>query len=300
MSWLELDDKILDHPKFVLAMDRGGSAAIHMWLGLRAYCGQNLSDGVVPKFMLKKVSGPERAKDREHALSVLVEVKLLEDYTDHYQLHDFLDHCRSRKEIVAQRARARDRQTKSRGSHAVTDSVTDGVVTPTVTLPSPLLSSASPRSDLTPPASLGPPPRVEPDISIGDLASFAPEPAKIRAKRPRNQQWRRFPPGFEPDDSHRKLAQQLGLNLPQQLAEIRDHEFAKPKSDAAATLRTWLRNAVKFGAPTLGASRAHRPDPRNEAQDRNADHDTRAALESSRKVRELLAFSDKMKAGSDV
>jgi hypothetical protein len=138
------------------------------------------------------------------------------------------------------------------------------------------------------------------DISSGDLASFAPEPAKLRAKRPVKSQWRRFPADFEPDETHRKLAAQLGLNLAQQLAEIRDHEFAKPKSDAAATLRTWLRNAPKFGAPTLGTQRAHRSDPRNEAQDRNADHDTRERLQASSKVRELLEFSDRMKAGEHV
>lgn len=297
MSYLELDDFILEHPKFVLAADRGGSSAIHMWLGLRAYCGQHLTDGDVPKYMLRKVSGPERARDREHALAVLIEVGLVEDHTDHYQLHDFLDHCRSREQILAARARNRDRQAKSR----VSNGVTARVVTPAVTLPSPLLSAPlRSRSDLTPPPSVGPPLRVERDISSDDLASFGPDPTKFRAKRLVKSQWRRFPLDFEPDETHRKLAAQLGLNLAQQLAEIRDHEFAKPKSDAAATLRTWLRNAPKFGAPTLGASRAHRPDPRNEAQDRNADHDTRERLAAAEKIKKAWAETDAMGGTSNV
>lgn len=301
MSYLELDDQILEHPKFVLAADRGGSAAIHMWLGLRAYCGQHLTDGDIPKYMLKKVSGPERARDREHALGVLIEVGLVEDRTDHYQLHDFLDHCRSRAEILVARARSRDRQAKSRGTNAVSNAVTDAAtaraVTPLVTLPSPLLSSPLPLPERDPPTpSVFAPQGLDRDISSGDLASFAPALKPKRAKTPAKSQWRRFPPDFEPDDSHRKIAAELGLSLTQQLTLIRDHEFAKPKSDAAATLRTWLRNAPKFGAPTLGAQRAHRSDPRNEAQDRNADHDTRERLEASAKVRGLLEMSDKMKA----
>ena len=141
MSYLELDDGILNHPKFVLAADRGGSGAIHMWLGLRAYCGQHITDGDIPKYMLKKVSGPERPRDREHALAVLIEVGLIEEHTDHYQLHDFLDHCRSREEILKARARNRERQAKSRGSHSVTDTVTARAVTHVVTVPSPLPSS---------------------------------------------------------------------------------------------------------------------------------------------------------------
>jgi hypothetical protein len=140
MSYLELDDAILRHPKFVLAAERGGSAAIHMWLGLRAYCGQHLTDGDVPKFMLKTVSGPERARDREHALAVLVGVGLLEEQKDAYRLHDFLDHCRSRATILEARRRNADRQAKFRGVPTVSNGVTNARVTPSVTLPSPLLS----------------------------------------------------------------------------------------------------------------------------------------------------------------
>lgn len=115
MSYLELDDGILNHPKFVLAADRGGSGAIHMWLGLRAYCGQHITDGDIPKYMLKKVSGPERPRDREHALAVLIEVGLVEDRTDHYQLHDFLDWSSSREEIM-ERRRTNGMRSKLRAS----------------------------------------------------------------------------------------------------------------------------------------------------------------------------------------
>lgn len=86
-----------------------------------------------------------------------------------------------------------------------------------------------------------------PDIAKSDLDSFAPDPKALKqAKTPKKPGWRRFPVAFLPDDSHRKLAQQLGVSLAAELEAIRDHEFVKPKTDPAATLRTWLRNAAKF------------------------------------------------------
>jgi len=300
VSWLELDDGILEHPKFIRAAKLGGSEAVHLWLGLRAYCGKHLTDGAIPRDMLYEVRGPSNAKKRAASLAVLFAVGLLEDDgAATVQMHDFLEWSSSRDAVLAARDRARERKARSRGSHAVTDAVTPLAVPPVVTNPSPLLSSSTPLTERDPPTPSVFAPQGA-DIAKADLDSFAPDPPKPKARerKPRQAQWRRFPADFEPDDSHRKLAAQLGLNLAQQLLEIRDHEFAQPKSDAAATLRTWLRNAPKFGAATLGGPRAHRPDPRNEAQDRNADHDARAALEASRKVREMLTFADKMKAGA--
>lgn len=248
MSYLELDDGILDHPKFVLAADRGGSGAIHMWLGLRAYCGQHVTDGDIPKYMLKKVSGPERPRDREHALAVLIEVRLVEDRTDHYQLHDFLDHCRSRDEIITARARNRERQAKSRGSHTVTDAVTARVVTPAVTLPSPLLSPPlrKRRSD-PPPPSVGPPLRVEPDISTGDLASFAPEPAKVRAKKPKKT-LSGYPEGLAPLERQREKCAELRLDCAREFERFSAHHQAKGSvfADWQRAFDTWIGNAPGF------------------------------------------------------
>ena len=303
MSWLELDDGILEHPKFIRAVKLGGSEAVHLWLGLRAYCGQHLTDGAIPRDMLYEVRGPSNPKKRAAALAVLFSVGLLEDDgATNVQMHDFLDWSSSRDAVLAARERARERKARSRGSHGVTDGVTPlavtPVVTPVVTHPSPLHSSSTPLTERDPPTPSVLAPQGA-DIAKTDLDSFAPDPKAVRSRKPKPAQWRRFPVDFQPDESHRKLAQQLGLNLPQQLQEIRDHEFAKPHADPAATLRTWLRNAPKFGAATLGAARAHRPDPRNEAQDRNADHDARAALARSRGVRELLALADSAEAGAN-
>jgi hypothetical protein len=50
------------------------------------------------------------------------------------------------------------------------------------------------------------------------------------------------------------LAGTLGVDLAGELAKFRDHEFAKPKTDADAAFRTWLRNASQWSAPARPAN----------------------------------------------
>ena len=148
MSWLELDDGILEHPKFVRAIKLAGSEAVHLWLGLRAYCGKHLTDGFVAEDMMDEVKGPKDPEKRAAALDALFEVGLLEKTRRAgLQMHDYLQWSKSREQVLAAREQARARKTKSRGSgggghgsghasghvsrhasgHGVTDSVTTTV-----------------------------------------------------------------------------------------------------------------------------------------------------------------------------
>jgi hypothetical protein len=131
LSWLELDDGILDHPKFIRAVKLGGSEAIHLWLGIKAYCGKQLTDGLVPEDMLDEVRGPRDPKKRAAALVALKTVGLLDPAEGGVRMHNYLKHSKSREQILAMRKQARDRQARSRSSHAVTDAVTDTVTTTT-------------------------------------------------------------------------------------------------------------------------------------------------------------------------
>lgn len=140
MSWLELDDGILDHPKFIRAVKLGGSETVHLWLGIKSYCNKQLTDGLVPTDMLDEVRGPKDAKKRMAALAALIEVKLLDNVENGVQMHNYLKWSRSRADVLESRRKNSERQAKSRGSH----SVTARVVTPSVTDPSPLLSPSSP------------------------------------------------------------------------------------------------------------------------------------------------------------
>jgi hypothetical protein len=141
---MDLHDGLLDHPKFIRAVKRGGSEAVHLWLGLRQYVAQQLSDGFVPDDMLDDVRGPE-GRRRAAALQVLKDVGLVDEAPGGVMLHDFLQWSKSRDVILAKREANRLRQEKSRANPArlsrVTDAVTHASVTPLVTTPSPLHTS---------------------------------------------------------------------------------------------------------------------------------------------------------------
>lgn len=47
MSWLEIDDRFLRHPKFVKAMSQHVHA-LYAWFGLMTWTKQNLTDGLIP------------------------------------------------------------------------------------------------------------------------------------------------------------------------------------------------------------------------------------------------------------
>jgi hypothetical protein len=145
MTWIKIDDRILDHEKFVRAVRIGGSEAVHLWFGLRAWCAQNLSDGFVPRDMVAEVRGPKRGRDK--ALGALVEVGLVEDAGSSWHLHDYLEWSDSREDVLASRRKAAERQKAARGrvtpmsqrdtsvTHAVTTTVSNGGVAPSVTRP---------------------------------------------------------------------------------------------------------------------------------------------------------------------
>lgn len=278
-------------------------AAFRLHVTAMAWSVEGKTDGRIPLGVPRTLTCAPRGSALAKVLSELVTAKVwLSLGGDGYEIHDFLQWNLSAKEVAARseaKAIAGQAGGRARVKHLLESRllVAQAESKP-LSLPLPLPKSLPERDPPTP--SVFAPQGLDRDISSDDLASFAPDPVKKPRKIATRTQWRRFPPDFVPDDSHRKIAAELGLSLAQQLTLIRDHEFVKPKSDAAATLRTWLRNAPKFGAPTLGTQRAHRSDPRNEAQDRNADHDTRERLEASAKVRGLLEMSDKMKAGQHV
>lgn len=125
MSWIILDDRILEHPKFVRAVRKAGSPAVHLWLGLMSWCKQHLSDGVIPLDMMVEVSGPT-GRWRKEALQALIDEELVERLDRGgvdgmaLRIHDYLDWNDSRVEVEARSdarkaaARARrERQARS-------------------------------------------------------------------------------------------------------------------------------------------------------------------------------------------
>jgi hypothetical protein len=77
---------------------------------------------------------------------------------------------------------------------------------------------------------------------------------KRSAPKPKRKPWRVVPEGWKPNRRHLEIAQQEGVNLGRELSKFRDHEFAKPRTDADAAFRTWLKRAAEF-------SKAHQAPP---------------------------------------
>lgn len=111
MSWIKLDDQFPTHPKIVAA---GGDAA---WLHVCAlcYCGQHLTDGLVPKGMLDRISDRKNARKLAEKL---IEVGAWADRGDSIEIHDYLDHNPSREKVLEERRKAAERRTRGGKSSA--------------------------------------------------------------------------------------------------------------------------------------------------------------------------------------
>ncbi len=235
MSWIELDDGILDHEKFVRAVKRGGSDVIFMWLGLRAHCAKRLTDGRIDLDLLDEVKGPT-GKARDKAIAILLEVVLLEyrdGKKDALWMHDYLDWSRSKEEVLESRRKARERKRTSRGTSqrdTIRDSQesSEGVRDPRGRDPTPLPTST-------------PPPRVR----APRRSQFDSEPGVPV------EQWSGPDPMFHP-----KQARDLGVDIVLQERKFRAHYAAQGALCAVAqwpkVFTKWLENAQEF-APKGGA-----------------------------------------------
>jgi hypothetical protein len=67
--------------------------------------------------------------------------------------------------------------------------------------------------------------------------------------KPRKKPARALPADWEPKDSHRKKAEELGLDLPAEVEAWKDHHLARDNrfADWDLTFHTWLRNTQKYG-----------------------------------------------------
>lgn len=84
----------------------------------------------------------------------------------------------------------------------------------------------------------------EGSLFSSDLKEPISKPARAT---PKSAKWRFVPDDWQPSDAHRELAVKLRLDLEQQVELFRNHEFAKPKSNADKTFNRWLLQANGFG-----------------------------------------------------
>lgn len=101
MSWVKIDDRLPEHPKFFATSCR--DRALNLYIIALCYCSRNLTDGVVPKAVMHEGRGAKRVCES------MVAAGLFTENSTSYVVKDYLEWNRSKeqvKEIQAKRRKA--------------------------------------------------------------------------------------------------------------------------------------------------------------------------------------------------
>lgn len=109
MTWVKIDDQLTEHPKCIGLSPQAWT----LWLHGLTYSSRNLTDGMVPKAFVPRLSSVPRPSS---ACSELVLAGLWVEEDDHYLIHDYTDHQRSAAQVKAEREATRRRVAKHRAS----------------------------------------------------------------------------------------------------------------------------------------------------------------------------------------
>lgn len=146
MTWFKVDDNLHSHNK----ARQAGLPALGLWVVAGSYCGQYLTEGVVPEwFVTSWPSGKKLAAE-------LVKAGLWSKVDDGWLFHQWGERQPAKEQVVAERKATRDRQQKWR------DRKRDARVTETV--------SDGERNGVTAGVSNG----------VGNAAPTRPEPTKVK------------------------------------------------------------------------------------------------------------------------
>jgi hypothetical protein len=104
MTWFKVDDGFWSHPKTVAL----SAESVALWVRAGSYCGQHLTDGVVPRHLLPMLQGSDTQAHE------LVEAGLWLDHIDGYVFHDWLTYQPTRAKVEGDRARTKERVAKHR------------------------------------------------------------------------------------------------------------------------------------------------------------------------------------------
>ena len=77
MTWIRIDDDMLDHPKWRRAIKLGGDGVVAMWVRLTSYCSRRLTDGHIPAELVEQVAEVGRSKQRARQLEALYQCELV-------------------------------------------------------------------------------------------------------------------------------------------------------------------------------------------------------------------------------
>lgn len=99
MPWGKLDDALYDHPKVEALPPTIRLACVGLWTLTSSYSNRHLTDGHVATGTLRKLGGTSRL------VEALIEVGLYERNGSGIVIHDFLDHNKSRVQVLDERVK---------------------------------------------------------------------------------------------------------------------------------------------------------------------------------------------------
>lgn len=141
MSWVKLDDGMLDHPKWIVALKEGGSGALCLWLGMMLWSARYLTDGVIPPQVVQTVTGPSRKRDRTKALHGLTTARLVTvDNHGTATLVNYLKYQPSRAATLRERERRIEGQQNRRHAERPPDKPGTSLIPPSSVPSRPVLS----------------------------------------------------------------------------------------------------------------------------------------------------------------
>lgn len=265
MTWIRLDDDMLDHPKWVRALRDGGSEALDVWLRLTSWCSRRLTDGVVPVDMIETVARLDRSKRRTRALRALVESGLCARRDDGaLTIVDYLERNPRASEVRAERGRRAQAQRNRRLGQNVTghapDSVPERNEVPSQSRPVP---SQSPESERARPPDVIDPPETRSSVRSSGVR---PVPGLVVVAA---QSRVMTMPGPEPPEDYLQRAVIENVR-PAQARSTWKHYFAAGLPPGGIErLHEWLLEqardyAVRKAAPPARASPGARPEPESE------------------------------------
>lgn len=201
-----------EHPKTGDLSDRAFRNLVELW----CYCSRNLTDGFVKNTQANKILSPKSRRE-------LVAVGFMVEVSDGVEMHDYLEHQQSAQQVSD--LRERRAEAGSKGGKAKANR----------------LASARAKAKQTPSKSVADTDTDTdtPDADASGSAQSASKPKRATAR----------PSDFRPSQAHVDLAAELGVDVVAEWQQFCDHHDAKGSTykDWAAALRTWLRNAKKFG-----------------------------------------------------
>lgn len=266
MTWLRMDDGMLDHPKWRRALRLGGDEVLAIWFRLVSWCSRNLTDGRVPADVVAQVA-EVRSVDRSKAIRALVDANLIafSHPTDSELtavspesdviVTDYLERNPSREEVLSERRRKSQSQRLRRhteteaGPHETSEAERGEVPSPSHPLPIP----SHPKDPPVEPPAIAPS-HPEPSTQPRPVDSDPPSVPGLRRVGGRFA-----PTDFKPTEQHAVRCQELKLPIEPLLIAFRLQEFNRDYSDWDRRFSKWIEaEKIKLETEKAKASSATR------------------------------------------